>query len=100
MRRLFVEKVLDDFEKERVETWPQKCARCTFLSLENAPTHRADNDFDRLGTTKLSHPLYRQDVPQCDFWLFGNLKIKLEGNTFTNATERMAKVNVILTDIP
>jgi hypothetical protein len=36
-RRSFIEKVLDDFDKERVETRPTKRARGTFLHLGNAP---------------------------------------------------------------
>jgi hypothetical protein len=99
-RMLFVEKVLDDFDKERAETRPKKRPPGTFLHLDNPPTHWPDDNFDRLGVTRLSHPSYSQDLAQCDFWLFGNLKTKLEGNTFTSAMKLMAKVSEILIDIP
>jgi hypothetical protein len=99
-RRLFVEKVLDDFDKERAETRPEKRAPGIFVHLDNAPTHRAHDDFDRLGITRLFHSPYSQDLTQCDFWLFGTLKIKLEGKTFTSAMKLMAKVNEFLMDIP
>jgi hypothetical protein len=62
--------------------------------------HQADHDFDRLGITRLPHPISRQAVAPRDFWLFGNLKTKLEGNTFTSAGQLMVKVNEILMDIP
>jgi hypothetical protein len=97
--RLFVEKVLNDFDKERAETRTKKPARGTFMHLDNAPTHRTDDDFDHLGITRSSHPLYSQDLAQCDFWIFGNLKTKLERNTFTNIMELMAKVNETFMDI-
>jgi hypothetical protein len=81
--QFFVDKVLHDFDKELAETRPKKRARGIFWHLDNALTHRADDDFDRLGITRLPHPPYSQDLAPYDFWLFGNLKTKLEGNTFT-----------------
>jgi hypothetical protein len=100
MRRLFTEKMLDDFDKGRAETRPKKRARATFLHLDNAPTHPADDDFDRLGITRLSHLPYRPDLAQCYFWLFRKLTTKLERKTFACAMELMGKVNEILMDIP
>jgi hypothetical protein len=97
--RFFVKKVLDDFDKERAETRPKKHACDTFLYLDNASTHRADDDFDRLGIKRLSYPPSRQDLAQCEFWPFGNLKTKLKENSFTSVMELMAKVNEILMDI-
>jgi hypothetical protein len=91
--------VLGDFDKERAETRPKKRAPGTLLHLDNAPTHRPDDDFDRLGITRLSHPSSRPDLAQCDFLLFGNLKTKFEGNTVTSAMELMAKANEIFMDI-
>jgi hypothetical protein len=98
--QFFVDKVLDDFDKELAETRPKKHARGTSLHLDNAPTYRADDHFDRLGITRLPHPTDGPDLAPCDFWLFGNLKTKLEGNTFTVAGQIMAKVNEILMGIP
>jgi hypothetical protein len=99
-RVFFIEKVLDDFDKDRAETRPKKCTRETILHLGNAPTNRASDDFDRLGITRLLHPRYSPDLTACDFWLFGNLRTKLEGNTFTSAMQLMAKVNEMLMDMP
>jgi hypothetical protein len=70
------------------------------LHLDNAPTHRADDDFNRLGIRRLPHPHYSTDLAPCDFWLFGNLKTKLEGSTFTSAGQLMVEVNEIFMDIP
>jgi hypothetical protein len=77
-----------------------KRCRDTFLHLDNITPHRAPQDFDRLGIAGLPHLPDSPDPVLCDFWLFGNLKTKLAGNTFTSAMERMAKVNEILMDIP
>jgi hypothetical protein len=79
---------------------PKKRARGTFLHLDNALSHRRDDHFDRLTITRLSNSPYGPDLAQCDFWLFGNLKTKLEGNTFTSVRELMAKVHELLMDIP
>jgi hypothetical protein len=46
------------------------------------------------------HPPHSQDVALCDFWLFGTLKNKFEGNTFANEIEVKSKVSEILIDIP
>jgi hypothetical protein len=69
------------------------------LHLDNASTHGADDDFNRLGITRRPHPPYSPGLAPCDFWLFGNLKTKLEGSTFTSAEQLMVKVNEILMDI-
>jgi histone-lysine N-methyltransferase SETMAR len=55
--QFFVYTFLYDFDKALAETRPKKRARGTFLHLDNALRHRADDDFDRLGITKLPPPL-------------------------------------------
>jgi hypothetical protein len=70
------------------------------LHLDNALTHRADDDFDHLGIIRLPHSPYSPDLAPCDFWLFGNLKTKLEGSNFTSAGQLIVKLNEMLMDIP
>jgi hypothetical protein len=70
------------------------------LHLDNASKHRANDNFDRLGITKLPHRPYSPDIAPCDFWLFGNLKTNLEGNIFTDPWQIMVKVNEIIMDNP
>jgi hypothetical protein len=72
----------------------------TFLHLGNTPIPRANDDFDHFAITRFSHPPDSPDLAQCDFWLFDNLKTKLEGNICTSAMELMAKANEILMVIP
>jgi histone-lysine N-methyltransferase SETMAR len=99
-RQFFVDKVIEDFDKELADTRPKKRARDIFLHLDNEPTPRGDDDFNRLGIRRLPHPPYSPDLAPCDFWLFGNLKTKLEGSTFTSAGQLIGKVNEIHMDIP
>jgi hypothetical protein len=99
-RGFFIQKVLDGFDKELVETRPKKCACGTFLSPANVPTDRAYDNFDRLGITRLSYRPGRPGIAPCDFSLFADLQTKLERNTVTSAMELMEKVNEILMDIP
>jgi hypothetical protein len=99
-REFCAKKVLDDFDKERAEKRPKKRARGTFLHLDNAPAHRAGDDFDRLGITRLPHPCYSPDLAPCGFEPFGKLKRKLEEKAFTKAIQLLAKANAIFMDSP
>jgi hypothetical protein len=86
-REFFVEKVLANFDKERMRNRLRKCSRDTFFHLNNVIPHRTPRNFDRLGIRRFLHPLYSQDLASCDFWLFGTLKRKLEGSTFGDPVE-------------
>jgi hypothetical protein len=66
-REFFVEKVLADFDEERVRNHPRKCSKDAFLHLDNATPHRAPRDFDCLGITRLFHPAYSANLAPRDF---------------------------------
>jgi hypothetical protein len=46
------------------------------------------------------HPAYSPDLAPTDFWLFGYLKMMLEGHYFQTAEELQEKVTDILVSIP
>jgi hypothetical protein len=77
-----------------------KRSRGTFFDFDNVTPHRALQDFPRLGIARLPHLPHSLNLATCDFWLFGNLSTKLEGNTFVSAMERMAKVSEVVMDSP
>jgi hypothetical protein len=54
----------------------------TFWHVGNACPHLIQSKFDSMGIHSLLHPPYSPDIAPCDFWLFGHLKMKLEGIFF------------------
>jgi hypothetical protein len=99
-RVFFVYRVLAGFNKELGRMRPMKRSRDIFLHLDNATPHRALQDFDRLGISRLSDPPYSQDLAPCDFWLFGTLKRKLEKSIFEDQIEVLLAMNIIFSTIP
>jgi hypothetical protein len=95
----FVEKVLADFDEERVRNCPRKHSKDTFLHLDNVTPHQAPRDFDCFGIKRLSHPPYSPDLVPRNFWLFGMLKRKLEGSTFGDPIEVLNAVSTIRSTI-
>jgi hypothetical protein len=50
--------------------------------------------------TRLSHPAYGPDLTPAAFWLFGHLKVMLEGSSFEAAEELQEKMTGVLMSIP
>jgi hypothetical protein len=50
--------------------------------------------------TRLSDLAYSPNLDPADFWLFGDLKVMLEGSSFETAEELREKVTDILMSIP
>ena len=48
----------------------------------------------------LSHPAYSPDLSPCDFFLFGTIKEKIKGNTFSDSEEALAKIYELWRTIP
>jgi len=70
-----------------------------FLHIDNARPHLVQSKFDSMGIHRLPHPPYSPDIAPCDFWLFGYLKMKLEGMFFDTPAALLAEVEEILGDI-
>jgi hypothetical protein len=43
----------------------------SLLHLDNAPTHRIDEELKELKVTRIPQPAYSPDLSPCDFHLFG-----------------------------
>ena len=69
------------------------------IHMDNARPHLVNEELDKLGVVRLIHPPYSPDLAPCDFFLFGYLKMKLEGSRFKNDQEVINAVNEILKSI-
>ena len=96
----FIETVLDDIRRNLESTRPKLMGSGLFLHLDNARPHLANFEISDLGFTRLVHPAYSPDLAPSDFFLFGNLKTKLQGTNFSNEDDLFAKVVEILHSIP
>ena len=70
------------------------------LHCDNAPPHRIDRELAMLNIPRVPHPPYSPDLAPCDFYLFGFLKMMLEGRNFESDLDLLAEVRVILESIP
>jgi hypothetical protein len=63
--------------------------------LDNARPNLADHEIQANNLTRLSHPVHSPNSTPADFWLFGYLKVMLEGSSFEMAEELQEKVTDI-----
>jgi hypothetical protein len=69
------------------------------LHIDNALLHLVQSKFDWMGIHRLLHSLCTPDIAPCNFWLFGSLKMKLEGMFFDTPAALLAEIEEILGDI-
>lgn len=92
-KEFFINKVLGDLKKNYR-------TRGKILHMDNARPHLVDEYLDKLGMRRLVHPPYSPDLAPSDFYLFGYLKMALEGCFFKNERELFSEVTRILNSIP
>jgi hypothetical protein len=73
----FASTALERLNGRRAETRPNEKGTGTVLHIDNVRRHPTAPKFANLGTNRLSHPPYRQNLAPCNFWLFGYLENKL-----------------------
>lgn len=83
-KEFFINKVLGDLKKKYR-------TRRKILHMDNARPHLVDEYLDQLGMRRLVHPPYSPDLAPSDFYLFGYLKMALEGCFFKNERELFVK---------
>jgi hypothetical protein len=59
-----------------------------------------DHEIQLNNLTRLSYPAFSPDLAPADFWLFGYLRVMLEGSSFETAQELQGKATGILMSIP
>jgi hypothetical protein len=73
------------------------------LHLDNAPAHNSrlsSEEIESVKAQRVLHPLYRQDLAPSDFFLFGYLKEKLCGTSFTMSDDLIFAIRQIFSEIP
>jgi len=99
-KKYFKEKVLGDLLKKIKEDRPVKQTKELKLHIDNARPHLVDDFLAENGLERLVHPPYSPDLSPSDFFLFGYLKMKLEGKNFSSDEELFLEAKRILFDIP
>jgi hypothetical protein len=96
----FVDIVLSGLKRKPTQNPDSNPEKGHFLHLDNTIPHLADREMQSNNLTQVPHPVYSPDFAPADFWLFGYLKMMLEGNSFQTAEELQEKVTDILVSIP
>jgi hypothetical protein len=92
----FVDIVLDNLKKEFAQIPDPNPEKGHVLHLDDARPHVADHETKANNLTQLSHPAYNSDLTPADFWLFGYLKVMLEGSSFETAEKLQEKMKDVL----
>jgi hypothetical protein len=96
----FVDIVLSSLKQKLAQNPDSNPEKGHFLHLDNTRPHLADREMRSNNLTRVPHPVYSPDLAPADFWLFGYLKMMLEGHSFQTAEELQEKVKNIIVSIP
>ena len=99
-RAFFVNVVLADLFKAIESARPVKRASELRLHIDNARPHLVDDVLEGNGLARLPHPPYSPDLAPSDFFLFGYLKMRLEGRDFNSDEELFMEASKVLQAIP
>ena len=99
-KQFFTNVVMDDLLSKIISQRPvKKCAEI-IIHMDNARPHLIQEWLDSNGLQRLPHPPYSPDLAPSDFFLFGYLKMKLEGRNFESDEELFKETCSILGEIP
>ena len=99
-RAFFVNVVLADLFKAIESARPVKRASELRLHIDNARPHLVDDVVEGNGFARLPHPPYSPDLAPSHFFLFGYLKMRLEGRDFNSDEELFMEASKVLQAIP
>jgi hypothetical protein len=80
-------------------TRKKKRSNGTLLHIDHVPPHLAKEKIDSLGIHGSSPPPYSPDIALCDFWLFRDIKMKLERMSFATPSALASDFQEILDEI-
>lgn len=96
----FINNVLEPTIDEFRKTSKKKKLK---LHLDNCRVHNSKKSnewYNKNGVVRVPHPLYSPDLAPSDYFLFGYLKEKLAGLSFTSPEELFDAITEILHEIP
>ena len=99
-KKFFTEEVLKKLDQYLTLKDIRKNDSKILLHIDNAPPHSANVEMTKLKIQRMRHPPYSPDIAPSDFFLFGYLKMQLEGMVFQNQNELISSVESVLFKIP
>ena len=97
----FINNILKDL-CEKTRQLPNRGNRKVIVHYDNARPHTArkvTRFLEENHMKKAPHPSYSPDIAPCDFFLFGYIKQKLQGEYFESVDSLLERVLEILDDI-
>jgi histone-lysine N-methyltransferase SETMAR len=92
--------VMEDFVRNvQIPRTRDKTRKIKF-HCDNSTSHLIDDTFQQLNVPRLKHPPYSPDLAPCDFFLFGYMKMCLEGSNFKSDEELIEATSRVLESIP
>lgn len=99
-QEFFQNVVLADLFKTIEKERPVKKSSEMKIHIDNARPHLVDAFLQDNGLTRLQHPPYSPDLAPSDFFLFGFLKMQMEGKNFESDEELFDAASNVLRCIP
>ena len=99
----FVEHILIPLEAQKDQIWPQRGKHKIWLHLDNCKVHNSKYtqlEIEKSVFKRAPHPPYSPDIAPSDFFLFGYVKDKLEGQSFTEREALYEAISNIIQEIP
>lgn len=98
----FKKYILDELVSKKFDIWPNSFGKKIWLHLDNCRVHNSElitNEIEKSPFKRPPHPPYSPDLAPSDFYLFGNVKRKLEGHSFKSREDLFEKLLEILNEI-
>ena len=98
----FKQNILDVLISKKFQIWPNSNGKKIWLHLDNCKVHSSKQTTTNISQSSFKrapHPPYSPDIAPSDFYLFGNIKKKLEGAMFNSREELFERLVEILNAI-
>lgn len=99
----FISHILCEIEQLKLQKTVKRKKIQYFLHLDNSHVHNSKDSQEKIaniGFLRAPHPSYSPDVAPSDFYLFGYVKNRLEGQEFRSPDELLDAVIEIIEQIP
>jgi histone-lysine N-methyltransferase SETMAR len=91
-----INNVIADWEQVMKPVRPVLGVAGSLLHLDNAPTHKIDDELTKRKITRIPQPPYSPDLSPCDFHLFGYIKEVLQGQEFETVDQLRCQIDILM----
>jgi histone-lysine N-methyltransferase SETMAR len=95
-RDFMINNVVADWEAVVKTVRPVLGVAGSLLHLDNAPTHKIDDELSKKKVTRIPQPPYSPDLSPCDFHLFGYIKEVLQGQEFDTVAQLRCQIDILM----